>query len=691
MRCGVYVRVSTDDQRDNGYSIDSQLRMIKEYCEKNEYDIVDVYNDAGHSGKDLMRPEMQRLLKDIKSKKIDKLVAIKVDRLTRNNYDDFWLLNYCEEHDVKIELILEPYDVSTANGEMIFEMNLVFGQRERKEIGARTKRAMEEMALERIHPSKAPYGYIRNKETGHLEVEPIEAEVVKEIFELCKQGNSTRGIATIMKDNNAYLKQGKWKSDRVYKILTNSIYIGIFEYGKYKRKSQDILRVENYCEPIIDEVTWNATRNVLVKNKHSNYGEYIHLFSGLVKCPICGEIMSSSESFKYPSGKQKVYYHLRCKNHNCSGFGLHYNTEKIETKLKQVLEELTLFMLSMDNEIITCNSTKSDDVKDIEKAIEKLKLQEKRLVDLYLSSNLDVETINHKNDVIKKEIDKLNQKKVRLDPDNNSKEYTIELVKKLDCTEKNNTLFFTNIKNVGFAFLYDLLSREAKRDMIHRLISMIEIKRDKNYNIDIKDIKFTDEFITKSSKEYLKYLNIIMRYIEDIKLCNIGSEVFVEKINFRKSICKPWYDLWDNGYIDIKTPAVFGNVVGTIRMSNYLNEEEVSQLIMRLRQYYDVGYQEAIYYVDKQVFYFNFITDSKAIIRIFPLEDYCKIDPNIKMKEYKYGIIYIREKDEFQMVDVDSAFDYIPDETNDKIIYMKNPIESTIGVKPVNPDWFKDE
>lgn len=243
--------------------------------------------------------------------------------------------------------------------------------------------------------------------------------------------------------------------------------------------------------------------------------------------------MSSSESFKYPNGKQKVYYHLRCKNHNCSGFGLHYNTEKIEAKLKQVLEELTLFMLSMDNEIITCNSTKSDDVKDIEKAIEKLKLQEKRLVDLYLSSNLDVETINHKNDVIKKEIDKLNQKKVRLDPDNNSKEYTIELVKKLDCTEKNNTLFFTNIKNIGFAFLYDLLSREAKRDMIHRLISMIEIERDKNYNIDIKDIKFTDEFISKSSKEYLKYLNNIMndnnigikfhKEIDGIELKNMES------------------------------------------------------------------------------------------------------------------------------------------------------------------------
>ena len=510
MRCGIYVRVSTDDQRDNGYSIDSQLRMIKEYCEKNGYNIVDVYNDAGHSGKDLMRPEMQRLLADIKSKKIDKLIAIKVDRLTRNNYDGFWLLNYCEEHDVKIELILEPYDVSTANGEMIFGMNLVFGQRERKEIGARTKRAMEEMALEKIHPSKAPYGYIRNKETGHLEVEPIEAQVVKDIFELCKQGNSTRSIATIMKDNNAYLKQGKWASDRIYKILTNAIYIGIFEYGKYKRKPQDILRVENYCEPIIDEITWNVTRNVLVKNRHSNYGEYIHLFSGLVKCPICRNIMSSSESFKYPNGKLKVYYHLRCKNHNCKGFGLHYNTEKIESKIKRILEELTIFILSIDNEIITCNSTKSNDVKEIEKAIEKLKLREKKLVDLYLSSNLDVETINHKNDVIKKEIDKLNKKKISLDPDNSSQEYTVELIKKLDCIEENETLIFTSIKNIGFTFLYDLLSREVKRDMIHRLVSQIEITRDKNYNIEIKDIKFTDEFITKSSKEYLKYLNKIM-------------------------------------------------------------------------------------------------------------------------------------------------------------------------------------
>ena len=63
-----------------------------------------------------------------------------------------------------------------------------------------------------------------------------------------------------MKDNNAYLKHGKWKTDGVYKTLTNFIYIGIFEYGKYKRKTEDILKVENYCKPIIDLKTWNITK-----------------------------------------------------------------------------------------------------------------------------------------------------------------------------------------------------------------------------------------------------------------------------------------------------------------------------------------------------------------------------------------------------------------------------------------------
>ena len=168
-----------------------------------------------------------------------------------------------------------------------------------------------------------------------------------------------------------------------------------------------------------------------------------------------------------------------------------------------------------------------------------------------------------------------------------------------------------------------------------------------------------------------------------------GKEVYVAKINFRESFIKPYDELWNQGYLDIKTPFLLSNVAGTFRMSNYLPDEEVGQLIMRLRQYYDVGFEEAIYYVDTRMFYFNCVKDEKAIVRIFPLEDYCKIDPDIKMKEYKYGILYIREENEFRPVEIDAAFDYIPDESNTSVRYTKEP--HSIKVKPVNPDWFEDK
>ena len=504
-RAGIYVRVSTDDQRDNGHSIDSQLRMLKEHCEKQNYDIIDVYNDAGYSGKDLFRPKMQRLLKDIKSHKIDTLLAIKVDRITRNNYDGFWLLNYCADNDVKLELTLEPYDVSTANGEMIFGMNLVFGQRERKEIGARTKRALEEMALKKIHPAKAPFGYIRNKETGYLEIEPIQAQAVREVFDLCAKRNSTREIARIMKESG---RNFKW--DRVHDMLINSIYIGKFAFGQYSRKPEDILYVEGYCEPIIDMKTWNITRATLEKNKHPNYGEHIHLFTALVKCPDCNNILSSTLSYKNSgTPKQKDYYFLTCKNQACKFKGLHYNCEKIEQKLLLVLDELTIYMFNNRIEMLTSSSKKSKEIKDIEKAIDKLKIQEKRLVDLYVNSSLDVQTINNKNESIKKEIANLQNKKDTIFPDDNDKECNIELLKKLDRSKEDNpNIFYKNY----FMYIWNVLNKKAKKELINRFISSLAIARTGNYDVEITNIKFTEELISKNTNEFLEYLKSISQH-----------------------------------------------------------------------------------------------------------------------------------------------------------------------------------
>lgn len=165
-------------------------------------------------------------------------------------------------------------------------------------------------------------------------------------------------------------------------------------------------------------------------------------------------------------------------------------------------------MYKMTFEIIVSNSSKTKDIQEIDKAIQKLKLQENKLVDLYLNSSLNVETINNKNDSIKKEIENLNKKKQKIDPDNVLKEYVIELSNKLEGT--------TNNQNVAkdkaiHGFVFEHLNRKSKKDLIKKIIESIEISRDEKYNIEIKNIRFTEEFISKNSKEYIKYLNDILQ------------------------------------------------------------------------------------------------------------------------------------------------------------------------------------
>ena len=135
------------------------------------------------------------------------------------------------------------------------------------------------------------------------------------------------------------------------------------------------------------------------------------------------------------------------------------------------------------------------------------------------------------------------------------------------------------------------------------------------------------------------------------------------------------------GQVDDKDITLSGEELEEAEV--YLAEEEVGEIIMRLRQYYDVGYTEATYYVEKQVFYFNFKEDNSAIVRVFPLKDYYKLDPDNKMETYEFGIIYIREEDKFQMQEIDTAFDYIPDESNNSVIYTKESSTISVGVKPV--------
>ena len=177
-----------------------------------------------------------------------------------------------------------------------------------------------------------------------------------------------------------------------------------------------------------------------------------------------------------------------------------------------------------------------------------------------------------------------------------------------------------------------------------------------------------------------------MNYVEEITLKQINNKLcIVDFVRFRESVANSMNDLYRNGFLDKNETAVFGNVVGSIRFSEYRDENEVWQHILRLRQFYDVKFYQAIYNTEKQVFYFDFKEDNKAIVRVFPMEDYRKIDPDMKMKEYDFGVLYVIQDDGTLLEDNEAVFKYIPDKT-DGVITREEMISGTsfAKVKPAN-------
>ena len=179
-----------------------------------------------------------------------------------------------------------------------------------------------------------------------------------------------------------------------------------------------------------------------------------------------------------------------------------------------------------------------------------------------------------------------------------------------------------------------------------------------------------------------------MKYIDEIELTDkYGNNADVDYIKFTESIVNASNELYLNGYYDSYIPSLFGNTYGRIRFSEYLPEKEVGEQIMRLRQFYDVGYYEATYNVKNQVFYFNFIEDNKTLVRVFPIEDYRKIDPNIEMDTYNLGVLYVKEDNGTLLENEDDVFKFIPAECDGNVVYSKEPIY--VESKPV--PYYEDE
>ena len=632
--CGLYMRVSTEDQAREGFSLPEQKERLEAYCKFKGFVIKDYYTDAGISAKTgNYRPEFERLKEDIKSKKINTIIALKQDRITRSIFDWEELMKFLEENDAYLDCVNDDINTTNANGKMVSRILMSVSQQEIERTSERTKVGLAGAIKQGHIPHQAPLGY--KHENKKLVIDHLTKDVVIRIFELYHKGMSYQKISTLF-NKEQVLGKTNWRDSSIVAILENEIYKGDFVHGK---RTKHPTYYENVVEPIVSKEMWEECQVQKKKNSKSYQRTLTYLFLQKLRCPKCNRILGGKATQKKNGN---VYYYYYC--HDCK---INFKESLVEEYFNDFVNELVEYDSVVNQFFLPMIKQKFDEPQEeLKKDINKQKDKLERIKRAYINGVFSLEEYNDERKLVESALEKLQNE--------------------LDEATSCETLNFT------------------PQDIL--------LKRDIDY---INKVKLEKEYKerTKTWKDYTREekSELIMKYVDDIKLGILNNYIYVDNINFRESICKPCNELFDAGYIDVKTPVIFGNIVGQIRFSNYLPEKEIGKHIMRLRQYYDVGFEEATYYVEDRIFYFNFIHDDRAIVRVFPMEDYAKIDPDIKMKEYKYGIIYIRGKDEFQMQDINTAFDYIPDESNDCVIYTKEPIPIEIGVKPVKKELLYEE
>ena len=290
-KSAIYVRVSTDAQREEGYSIDAQKEALAAYCVAQSIKKYEFYEDGGYSGSNMNRPELQRLIKDIKSKQIERVLVYRLDRLSRSQKDTLYLIeDVFNPHGVDFVSLKESMDTATPIGRLMVGILSAFAQLERENIRERTRMGMKERVKEGywMGGGRIPFGYDYDQEKGIL-VPNKDADTVRKIYDLYIQGYSANSIAQML---------GLKYERLVIQILTRKSNCGFICYNgeEYKGRHEPIIDIETY------EQAMECMRNrSLTRSTDSDY-----LLTGKVYCGRCGAKMRYQKWGK--SGAKLVCY-----------------------------------------------------------------------------------------------------------------------------------------------------------------------------------------------------------------------------------------------------------------------------------------------------------------------------------------------------------------------------------------------
>jgi len=261
---GLYIRVSTEDQAREGFSLQEQEKRLRAMCEYKNYQVYKVYQDAGISAKTgNFRPAFEELLQDIKDKKCNTIVVLKLDRLTRSVYDWENILKFLDENNAYLDCANDDINTTNANGKMISRILTSVSQQEIERTSERTKIGLSGAIKNGHIPSRAPLGY--KHENKKLVIDPLTKDIVIRIYDLYYKGNSYQTISNLFNKEKVCGKDN-WRDTAILNIISNEVYKGDYVHGK---RTNHPTYYENVVEPIISKELWENCQAQKKKNSRS--------------------------------------------------------------------------------------------------------------------------------------------------------------------------------------------------------------------------------------------------------------------------------------------------------------------------------------------------------------------------------------------------------------------------------------
>jgi DNA invertase Pin-like site-specific DNA recombinase len=414
MKAIIYARVSTDSQE-----TERQIVDCKTYCKNNNFEIVDVLEETG-SGYKNDRPELDRVLKYVKSGGVDVVVTYELSRLGRNN-DVLNTIKTFDEHKVALHTIVygirtnptvESSFLNPFIGILVALSNSEAALFKKRSSSGIRKIAMDGKAL---GSTNQPYGYVKKEVRGYLHINETEAEVVKNIFKLYLDGNGTLKIRDILNKTGVPTRNNKkWNEKVVYDILNNTMYIG---KRRFKGEKFDLPQFR-----IIDDETFNEVQHRL----HSNYSKLgnntkhkylINRKKTKIYCGVCGKTYFP---YKRSNGEDNRYICISKRyGESCGNTGI--SITKFEKAVQIVLLKhySDILLKKLDNSILRGQIMEVEEyINSLEKSSQKLLKSQITMIKDRYTSDLPAEAFTAAlNEVIKERdsiLNELNNSKIKL-------------------------------------------------------------------------------------------------------------------------------------------------------------------------------------------------------------------------------------------------------------------------------------